>query len=625
MLMEKMIVNIVFMPLIGAIVSYIWGKKHGDKFAQYISSSFLIMAAIFSYIVAFDVVFDKHVYDVHLLNWLQIGTLNASWSLYIDAVTAVMLVLVTSVSAIVHLYSIGYMEEDKSIPRFMSYLSLFTFFMLMLVTSNNIFQLFFGWEGVGLCSYLLIGFWYSKPSACAAAMKAFIVNRVGDFAFMLGIAAIFLNFDSVNFKDIFIQATSMKDTNIINVICLLLFIGAMGKSAQICLHTWLPDAMEGPTPVSALIHAATMVTAGVFLVIRFSPLFELTPSILTIITYVGAITAFFAASIALVQNDIKKIIAYSTCSQLGYMFFACGVGAYPVALFHLITHGFFKALLFLGAGNVIYATHHEQDIRNMGGLWKKIPITYVLMTIGSLALAGIYPFAGYFSKDLILEVAYASNSKAGLIAYALGAVAALFTAFYSWRLIFLTFHGKCKINDSHEAPKIMLYPLFILAIGAIIAGIMGVNLGILTPEFWGNSLVFTSIIENAHNIPYAIKLLPLILSIGGITFAYLFYILFPELPKVITHGCYGLYLVIFNKYYFDELYNFIIVKPYKYIANLAWKIADIKACDGIPNGCAALSQRLSGLISKAQSGYVSNYILVMIIGMVSILTWYAIR
>jgi NADH-quinone oxidoreductase subunit L len=625
MLMEKMISNIVFMPLLGAIVSYIWGKKYGDRFSQFVSSGFLIAAALFSYIVAFDVILSKNIYDIKLLEWVQVGSLKSSWTLYVDSVTAVMLIVVTTVSAIVHLYSIGYMEEDKSIPRFMSYLSLFTFFMLMLVTSNNIFQLFFGWEGVGLCSYLLIGFWYNNPSACAAAMKAFIVNRVGDFAFMLGIALLFLSFDSVYFNEIFEQAKLMKDGNIINAICLLLFIGAMGKSAQIGLHTWLPDAMEGPTPVSALIHAATMVTAGVFLVIRFSPLFELSPDILTIITYIGGITAFFAASIALVQNDIKKIIAYSTCSQLGYMFFACGVGAYPVALFHLMTHAFFKALLFLCAGNVIYATHHEQDIRNMGGLWKKIPITYILMTIGSLALAGIYPFAGYFSKDLILEVAYASNSDSGLIAYALGAIGALFTAFYSWRLIFVVFHGKSKIKSAHEAPKIMIFPLFILAFGSLFAGIVGVNYGILTPEFWGNSLIFHSVIDAAHNIPEIIKILPILLSVFGLFIAYLFYVLCPELPKIMTHCCYGLYLVIFNKYYFDELYSFLLVRPYKYIANVLWKIADVKTCDGIPNGCASISQKLSALISRVQSGYVSNYILVMIVGLVSIITWYVIR
>jgi NADH-quinone oxidoreductase subunit L len=626
MLMEKLIFNIVFMPLIGALIAYFGGKRFGDRFAQISSCAFLILSAVFAYIIGFDVIFSKHVYEIHLLNWIEVGNLKSSWSLYVDVVTAVMLIVVTSVSAVVHLYSIGYMAQDKSIPRFMSYLSLFTFFMLMLVTSNNIFQLFFGWEGVGLCSYLLIGFWYEKKEANSAAMKAFIVNRVGDLAFMLGIATLFMNFDSVYFKDIFTSAALMKENNVINLICLLMFVGAMGKSAQIGLHTWLPDAMEGPTPVSALIHAATMVTAGVFLLIRFSPLFELAPSILTIITYVGGITAFFAASIALVQNDIKKIIAYSTCSQLGYMFFACGVGAYPVALFHLMTHAFFKALLFLGAGNVIHAMHHEQDIRKMGGLWKKIPITYALMTIGSLALAGIYPFAGYFSKDLILEVAYAHNSSAGLIAYTLGAVGALFTAFYSWRLIFVTFHGECKEPHAHEAPRIMTFPLFILAFGAVFAGMLAVKLGILTPQFWSNSLIYTSIIEKAHHIPEMIKLAPLILSLSGIIIAYLFYILFPELPKVLAHGFYGLYLVLYNKYYFDELYEFIFIKPYRCLSHILWQVGDVMIIDGLgPNGFAKISQKLSNLISKAQSGYVYNYILVMILGLVGILTWYVIK
>ncbi len=621
--MEKIIFILIFLPLIGSISSYFLSCKFGDRFAQIIASGCLIISAILAHIVGFEVIFAKHVYNIHLSNWIQVGDLQSSWSLYVDSVTAVMLYVVTLVSSIVHLYSIGYMAEDKSIPRFMSYLSLFTFFMLMLVTSNNIFQLFFGWEGVGLCSYLLIGFWNHKPAANAAAVKAFIVNRVGDFAFMLAIAAIFMNFDSVYFKDIFSAAQAFKDGHLLNVICMLLFIGAMGKSAQIGLHTWLPDAMEGPTPVSALIHAATMVTAGVFLVIRFSPLFELAPQVLTFITYIGATTALFAASIALVQNDIKKIIAYSTCSQLGYMFFACGVGAYPVALFHLATHALFKALLFLCAGNVIHAMHHEQDIRKMGGLWNKIPMTYALMTIGSLALAGIYPFAGYFSKDLILEVAYAHDSNAGLIAYVLGSVGALFTAFYSWRLIFMTFHGELKAKDAHEAPGIMIWPLAILAFGAIFAGTIAVKFGILESEFWGDSLVFNPIIEKAHHILAVIKLAPLALSIAGIMLAYIFYNVAPEIPKIFVHAFYGVYLVLLNKYYIDELYEFFIVKPYKFLANILWQYLDIKTIDKLgPNGLASSLQWMSGLMSRIQSGYVYNYVLVMVISLVGILTWY---
>lgn len=619
---EHLIFNIIFMPLLGSISAYIGGKVLSDRFAQIISSVFMVSSAIFSVIVFKDVIFSKQIYQIHLLDWVQIGDLNSQWSLYVDSVTAVMLIVVTIVSAVVHLYSIGYMAEDKSIPRFMSYLSLFTFFMLMLVTSNNILQLFFGWEGVGLCSYLLIGFWYEKPSANAAAMKAFIVNRVGDFAFMLGIAALFMSFDSIYFKDIFAKASGANVANL-DLICLLLFIGAMGKSAQIGLHTWLPDAMEGPTPVSALIHAATMVTAGVFLVIRMSPLFELAPTVLEFITYIGAITAIFAASIALVQNDIKKIIAYSTCSQLGYMFFACGVGAYPIALFHLMTHAFFKALLFLGAGNVIHSMHHEQDITKMGGLWNKIPVTYAFMVIGSVALAGIYPFAGYYSKDLILEASYANGSQAAIMAFCLGLVAAFFTAFYSARLLFLAFHGRCQYKDAHEAPKVMILPLAILVLGAIFSGSLGVKMGILTPEFWNNSLILSEVIEKTHSVPGIIKLAPLIASFAGIGLAYLFYIKISELAQVFAHSFAGFYLVLYNKYYIDEIYNFLFVKPFKFMAEILWQIFDVKVIDGMgPNGAAILSNRLSLLISKIQSGYIYQYILVMILGLVAILTWY---
>ena len=625
-LIEHLIFNIVFMPLLGALVAYYGGKIIGDCFAQVISSLLLVSSAIFACFVFQDVIFAQHIYQIHLLDWIQIGSLQTSWGLYVDSVTAVMLVVVTVVSAVVHLYSIGYMAEDPAIPRFMAYLSLFTFFMLILVTSNNILQLFVGWEGVGLCSYLLIGFWYHKPSANAAAIKAFLVNRVGDLAFLLGIAALFMTFETVNFQEIFTKAVSLNDHKAIDLICLLLFIGAMGKSAQIGLHTWLPDAMEGPTPVSALIHAATMVTAGVFLVIRFSPLFELSPDVLTFITYIGATTAVFAASIALVQNDIKKIIAYSTCSQLGYMFFACGVGAYPVALFHLMTHAFFKALLFLGAGNVIHAMHHEQDITKMGGLWKKIPITYALMLIGSLALAGIFPFAGYFSKDLILEVTYAKASNAGIMAFTLGLVGAFFTAFYSWRLLFLTFHGECKAQDAHEAPKIMTVPLFILALGAIISGMLAVKMGILEPAFWNNSLVFGPIIEKAHHVPEFIKLVPLLASFAGILVAYLFYLLMPEFAQIFAHSFAGLYLVLQNKYYIDELYEFLLVKPAKCLANLLWQKGDVTLIDGLgPNGAAWVSQKLSGVISRCQSGYIYHYILVMVVGLVGIITWYVCR
>ncbi|MEK6734059.1 MAG: NADH-quinone oxidoreductase subunit L, partial [Pseudomonadota bacterium] len=647
--MDHMIFNIVFMPLLGAIAAFFGGKflnrllsklafgkefeegserrtgmytevhedssteptyklpakvefrkKSNDRFAQIISSTLMISSAVFAIIIFQDIIFNKNIYQIHLFDWINIASFKSEWNLYIDSVTAVMLLVVTSVSAVVHLYSIGYMKEDKSIPRFMSYLSLFTFFMLLLVTSNNILQLFVGWEGVGLCSYLLIGFWHHKPSANAAAMKAFIVNRVGDFAFMLGIGALFFTFDSINFQEIFASSEALKDKMILflgheyramDLICALLFIGAMGKSAQLGLHTWLPDAMEGPTPVSALIHAATMVTAGVFLVIRFSPIFELAPSVLDLVTYIGAFTAIFAASIALVQNDIKKIIAYSTCSQLGYMFFACGVGAYPVALFHLMTHAFFKALLFLGAGNVIHSMHHEQDINKMGGLWQKIPFTYSLMLIGSLALAGIYPFAGYFSKDLILETSFAKATNAGIMAYILGTIGAFFTAFYSWRLLFIAFHGKAKNHhEVYEAPKIMTMPLIVLALGAIFSGMLAVSLGILAPDFWNNSLIFSDIIEKAHHVSDHVKLLPLFASALGIFLAYLFYIKLPELPQIFAHSFYGFYLLLANKYYIDEIYDSIFVKPFKFIANILWQIGDMKFIDGLgPNGAAYVS------------------------------------
>ncbi len=630
--MENVILNLVFMPFIGSICAYIGGKKFGDKLAQVISTAFILSSFLFSLFIFKLAIFDKQIFSVVVLDWINVDTLKSSWTLYVDSVTAIMLVVVTSVSSVVHLYSIGYMQEDKSIPRFMSYLSLFTFFMLILVTSNNILQLFVGWEGVGLCSYLLIGFWYHKESANQAAMKAFLVNRVGDLAFMLGIAALYLIFNSINFADIFVSLSLLKGKTLeilghqvlaADLICLLLFIGAMGKSAQIGLHTWLPDAMEGPTPVSALIHAATMVTAGVFLVIRFSPLFELSPSVLNIITYVGAITAIFAASIALTQNDIKKIVAYSTCSQLGYMFFACGVGAYPVALFHLATHAFFKALLFLGAGNVIYAMHHEQDIFKMGGLAKKIPTTYILMLIGSIALAGIYPFAGYFSKDLILEVAYARGNEAGMMAFTLGLIGAFLTAFYSWRLLLLTFYGECQYEDAHEAPRIMIYPLLILALGAVFSGMLGIYMGILTPDFWGGALIFGDIIEKAHHVSWIIKFIPLIASLLGIGLAYIFYLFYPSLPGVFAHGFGGLYVVLKNKYYIDELYNFIIVKPFSCIARIIWKFADIKLIDDLgPNGLAFITDKTSQIISRVQSGLIYHYILVMLLGMIGLISWY---
>ena len=493
--------GVVFFPLLGAIIAGVFGRLIGDRGAQLVTCGGLILSALCSWAVLAGVV-GAEPYKVEVLRWIHSGTFEADWVLRVDVLSAVMMFTVSTVSAIIHVYSIGYMAHDASIPRFMSYLSLFTFFMLALVTADNFLQLYFGWEGVGLVSYLLIGFWYTRPSACAAAIKAFLVNRVGDFGFALGIAAVYLVFDSVEFDVVFGGARDFVDTevvflgmsfNTLTLICILLFIGAMGKSAQLPLHTWLPDAMEGPTPVSALIHAATMVTAGVFLVARCSPLFEYSPTALGFVAFIGASTALFAATIALVQNDIKRVIAYSTCSQLGYMFFACGMSAYAAGIFHLYTHAFFKALLFLGAGSVIHAMSDEQDMRKMGGIWRKIPITYAVMWIGSLALAGIPFFAGYFSKDLILEAAWAAHASFAGYAFWLGTIAALLTAFYSWRLLFLTFHGPARAAPEvmahvHELPKVMTIPLILLAIGAAFAGLAGLAMVEGTGEFWRGSI-----------------------------------------------------------------------------------------------------------------------------------------
>jgi NADH-quinone oxidoreductase subunit L len=557
-----------------------------------------------------------------------------------------MLVLVTFVSALVHIYSIGYMDEDKSVPRFMSYLSLFTFFMLILVTSNNFLQLFVGWEGVGLASYLLIGFWFKKPSANKAAMKAFIVNRVGDFGLIIAIALIYLTFGSVNFAEVFVAVPNFLENhftifgtefNTITAIAILLFVGAMGKSAQIGLHTWLADAMEGPTPVSALIHAATMVTAGVFLVARCSPIFEYSPLALSVVTIVGATTAIFAATIAITQNDIKKIIAYSTCSQLGYMFFACGVSAYSAGIFHLLTHGFFKALLFLGAGSVIHAMHHEQDIRKMGGLWKKIPFTFAIMWIGSLALAGFPPFAGFYSKDAILEAAFMSHETFGKTAFYLGITAAFLTAFYSWRLLFLVFNGKNRadhhtFDHAHEAPKTMLAPLLLLAIGALASGFVGQHLLHMISfenNFFANAIFTTpdnKILEEIHHTPALVKSLPMILGVIAIAFAYLFYVSKPQIPTKIAKALPPLYKLSLNKWYFDEIYDFIFVRGIKKLGIKLWQIFDIKIIDGAgPNGLAAACKTLAGRISKIQTGYIYHYALAMALGTIGTLLYIIIK
>ena len=588
----------------------------------------------------YDVALEGNTHRVQLLDWISSGKFEVVWGLQFDALTAVMVFVVTTVSAVVHIYSIGYMSDDPHIPRFMSYLSLFTFSMLVLVTSDNLVQLFFGWEGVGLCSYLLIGFWYTRPAANAAAIKAFLVNRVGDVGFALGIFAIFLVFESVQFTEIFAAAPALAqqtsvflsmEFNTLTLICLLLFIGAMGKSAQIGLHTWLPDAMEGPTPVSALIHAATMVTAGVFLVVRCSPLFEHSSVALSVVALVGASTAVMAATIGLVQNDIKRVIAYSTCSQLGYMFFACGVSAYSAAIFHLLTHAFFKALLFLGAGSVIHAMSGEQDMRRMGNIWRLVPVTYALMWIGSLALAGVPPFSGYFSKDLILEVAYSAGSGVGYYSFWLGTVAALMTAFYSWRLLFMTFHGTSRADEKviahiHESPKTMIVPLFILAAGSIATGFIGYGVMVSNHEFWGQSIFVASshqALQHVHHVPLWVKGLPIFVSVTGIALAYVFYIRLPYIPGKISKVARWLYSFLLNKWYFDDLYAWLVVRPAKRLGFGLWKSGDGALIDGVgPNGISAGVISLSRRASNMQSGYIYHYAFAMLIGIALSVTWY---
>ncbi|MFT7087641.1 MAG: NADH-quinone oxidoreductase subunit L [Rickettsiales bacterium] len=633
---------ILLLPLIGALTSGILSSTVSKKFAQIFNSSLLVLSAIFAFILFFQIGVKGEKETIILFDWITSGTFSTSWALQVDSLTSAMLVLVTFVSALVHIYSIGYMSEDKSVPRFMAYLSLFTFFMLILVTANNFLQLFVGWEGVGLASYLLIGFWFKKPSANAAAMKAFLVNRVGDFGLLVAIALIYVTFGSINFSEVFAAVPDHAgkgfmilgvEFNIITSIALLLFIGAMGKSAQIGLHTWLADAMEGPTPVSALIHAATMVTAGVFLVARCSPIFEYSPFALGVVTIVGALTAIFAATIALTQNDIKKIIAYSTCSQLGYMFFACGVSAYSAGVFHLLTHGFFKALLFLGAGAVIHAMHHQQDIRKMGGLWKKIPFTFAMMWIGSLALAGFPPFAGFYSKDAVLEAAFMSHSSFGMLAFYLGIIAAFLTAFYSWRLLFLVFNGKTRsdkktFDHAHEAPKTMLIPLALLAVGAIASGFIGQNV-LHMISFEGNffeNAIFTmpgnNILEEIHHTPILIKILPMILGIIAIALAYLLYIAKPHLPAKIAKMFKVPYKISLNKWYVDEIYDKIFVQSLKKISTNLWKFWDSKVIDGFgPNGFAVTCKVAAGRISKIQTGYIYHYVLAMSLGVVGALSW----
>ncbi|PRY80269.1 NADH-quinone oxidoreductase subunit L [Yoonia maritima] len=687
--------TILFAPLVGAIIGGFGWKLIGETAAQWITTGLLFLAAFLSWIVFLT--FDGTTETIHILRWIESGTLSTDWSIRMDRLTAIMLIVITTVSALVHLYSFGYMAHDEHFSegqnykaRFFAYLSFFTFAMLMLVTSDNLVQMFFGWEGVGVASYLLIGFYYKKPSAGAAAIKAFVVNRVGDFGFALGIFALYMMTDSIRFDDIFAAVPQLAEQNLhflwrdwsaTNLIAMLLFIGAMGKSAQLILHTWLPDAMEGPTPVSALIHAATMVTAGVFLVCRMSPLMEYAPETTNFIVFLGATTAFFAATVGLVQNDIKRVIAYSTCSQLGYMFVAAGVGVYSVAMFHLLTHAFFKAMLFLGAGSVIHAMHHEQDMRNYGGLRKKIPYTFWAMMIGTLAITGVgiplthFGFAGFLSKDAVIESAYAGTS--GGYAFWMLVIAAFMTSFYSWRLMFMTFYGEARgdkhtHDHAHESPKVMLIPLGVLSLGAIFSGMLWYNsffgdhhkvevfFGISDAELHvedahgetddyavatdthaevddhavadehasvpGKGAIFMAdnnhVIDDAHHAPVWVKVSPFVAMILGLALAYLMYIRRPDLPAKLAKQQAPLYNFLLNKWYFDELYNFIFVRPAMAIGRFLWKQGDTKLIDGGINGLAmGIIPFFTKLAGRAQSGYVFTYALAMVIGIAVLLTW----
>jgi len=665
---------IVFLPLLAAIVAGLGNRMIGNVAAKIVTTSALFLSCALSWPIFISFMTggaDAHV--VPVLDFIRSGDLDVQWSLRVDTLTAVMLVVVTSVSSLVHLYSWGYMSEDPSQPRFFAYLSLFTFAMLMLVTADSLVQMFFGWEGVGLASYLLIGFWYHKPSANAAAIKAFVVNRVGDFGFSLGIFAAFLVFGTVSIPEILSVAPSYAGSTIgflgyridtITLICILLFIGAMGKSAQLGLHTWLPDAMEGPTPVSALIHAATMVTAGVFMVCRLSPLFELSETATTLVTYVGAATALFAATVGTTQTDIKRVIAYSTCSQLGYMFFAAGVGAYGAAMFHLFTHAFFKALLFLGAGSVIHAMHHEQDMRYYGGLRKHIPLTFWAMMAGTLAITGVgvigvFGFAGFYSKDAIIEAAFASGTQAGGVAFAVAVFAALLTSFYSWRLMFLTFFGKPRWSQSehiqhaahdhghghddhhghahdeddgtlgyhpHESPLPMLVPLIVLTMGAIFAGYVW-HTPFLDAEkgvaFWQGSIAFdTHLMHAMHEVPLLVKLSATIVMILGLALAWWAYIKDTSVPARFTATFPAIYRFLLNKWYWDELYNLIFVKPSFWFGRLFWKKGDEGTIDRFgPHGAAEVVLQGSRLAVRFQTGYLYSYAFVMLLGLVGLATW----
>ncbi|MEQ1497184.1 MAG: NADH-quinone oxidoreductase subunit L [Novosphingobium sp.] len=657
---------IVFLPLLAAIFGGLGNRALGNTAVKAITTGSLFIACALSWPIFISFVGGHgEPQVVQVLHWVQSGSLTFDWALRVDTLTAVMLVVVTTVSALVHLYSWGYMDEDPDQPRFFAYLSLFTFAMLMLVTADNLVQMFFGWEGVGLASYLLIGFWFKKPSASAAAIKAFVVNRVGDLGFMLGIFGVFLVFNTVSIPEILVRAPSMAGSTIhflgtqwdtMTILCILLFIGAMGKSAQLGLHTWLPDAMEGPTPVSALIHAATMVTAGVFMVCRLSPLFATSETAMAVVTYVGAATLFFAATIGTTQWDIKRVIAYSTCSQLGYMFVAAGVGAPGAAMFHLFTHAFFKALLFLGAGSVIHAMHHEQDMRFYGALRKHIPLTFWAMMAGTLAITGVgivdvFGFAGFYSKDSILEAAYGAHTASGSLGFWLGITAALLTSFYSWRLMFLTFYGKPRWDQSehiqhavhhdhhghakhddgtagyhpHESPLAMLIPLGVLSLGAIIAGFLFHHEFISAGDghFWRGSVAFSeALIHHMHDVPLWVKWAPFGVMITGLAAAWYAYIRNPGLPAKFANAIKPVHTFVYNKWFFDELYNLIFVKPAFWLGRQFWKLGDIGLIDRFgPNGSAWAILMGSRLAGKLQTGYLYSYALVMLLGLTAAISW----
>ncbi len=667
--MDTVFLLIVFLPLVGALVAGLIGTNifrmmgtsieaphghaahaahdddhghGGPDWPAYLTSGFLIVSAVLSWIAFFQVPDSGQTIKIEVARWFSSGTLAADWSLRIDTLTAVMLVVVTTVSSLVHVYSIGYMSHDPYRPRFFAYLSLFTFAMLMLVTADNLVQMYFGWEGVGLASYLLIGFWYTRPSACAAAIKAFVVNRVGDFGFALGIFGTFWVFGSIDFDTIFNAVPNEAgqtihflghDLDVMTTLCLLLFLGAMGKSAQFLLHTWLPDAMEGPTPVSALIHAATMVTAGVFMVARLSPFYEAAPDAAMVVTLIGAVTAFFAATVGLVQNDIKRVIAYSTCSQLGYMFAALGVGAYGVGIFHLFTHAFFKALLFLGSGSVIHAMSSEQDMRNMGGLFPHLKVTWAMMLAGTLSLTGFPLTAGYFSKDAIIEATFAAHTGIGTFAFVLLVISAFFTAFYSWRLMFMTFHGRPRatrdvMSHVHESPNVMLVPLYVLAAGALAAGFIFENrfIGHEEATFWGTAIYRSTtnqVVEVMHHLPSFVSWSPSIAMLIGVWLAWLFYIRRPDLPGKLAAMNEPAYKFLLNKWYFDEIYDFFLVRPAMWLGRFLWKKGDGWLIDGFgPDGVSARVLDVTARAVKLQSGFVYHYAFAMLIGVAALITWY---